>query len=99
MYLFIAEGEDYALKAGFTVSAKFFKKAVDRNRIKRITREAYRLQKATLEETLSHNKKSLDIFLLFTGKELPEFTLAKEKVGLILSKLINHANEKTVAGT
>lgn len=89
--------EQAPLQAGFTVSSKFFKKAVDRNRIKRITREAYRLQKEPLEAALYQHKKSLHVFLLFTGKELPEFALAKEKVGLILNKLIQQANEKTIA--
>lgn len=90
-------GEQGPLQAGFAVSSKFFKKAVDRNRIKRITREAYRLQKEPLEAALYQHKKGLHVFLLFTGKELPEFALAKEKVGLILNKLIQQANEKTIA--
>lgn len=90
--------EQEPLQAGFTVSSKFFKKAVDRNRIKRITREAYRMQKETLADALYQQQKSLHLFFLFTGKELPEFALAKEKVGLILNKLIQQANEKTIAG-
>src|ERR1043166_5363776 len=38
------------LQFGAAVSAKNFKRAVDRNRIKRLTREAYRLQKNQLQE-------------------------------------------------
>jgi ribonuclease P protein component len=39
-----------SLQAGFTAGSKHFKKAVERNRIRRLMREAYRLQKAELNE-------------------------------------------------
>ena len=38
-------GQSTALQAGFSVSSRNFKKAVDRNRIKRLLRESYRKQK------------------------------------------------------
>src|SRR5882724_7565109 len=67
------------LQAGFTVSSRQFKKAVDRNRIRRLLREAYRLQKVSLQETLQKNQQQLALFVIYIGKELPEFQLISDK--------------------
>src|SRR6476469_4622404 len=40
-----AENIEVSLQAGVTTSSRHFKKAVQRNRVKRVLREAYRLQK------------------------------------------------------
>ena len=76
------------LQMGITVSKKHFKRAVDRNRIKRLTREAYRLSKQELQQKLEDSSKRLLLFFIFTGKELPDFLLVKEKVQVILRKLM-----------
>lgn len=75
------------LQFGAGVSGKFFKKAVDRNRIKRMTREAWRLQKNILNEKLKTLEKQLNVFFIYTGKEIPDFTLVKSKVAVALKKL------------
>jgi ribonuclease P protein component len=87
------------LQCGAGVSSKNFKKAVDRNRIKRLTREAYRLQKKDLLARVNDNKLELVLFFIYTGKELPGFAIVKEKVAVILNKLIMIVDETTIANT
>lgn len=84
---------------GVGVSAKNFKRAVDRNRIKRLTREAYRLQKMTLQEKLKESRIVLHLFLVYTAKELPEYADVYEKVGMALKKLLKQANENVVTSS
>ena len=62
LYLFTKPEKDPSLLFAAAVSAKNFKKAVDRNRIKRVTREAYRLQKKNLQEKVKANNIQLNIF-------------------------------------
>jgi ribonuclease P protein component len=81
------------LQAGFAVSSRNFKKAVDRNRVKRLGRESYRLQKNNLSELVSSGMKRLQIFIIYTGKELPEYKLVYEKTGNILKRLIKIYSE------
>jgi ribonuclease P protein component len=88
-----------SLQCGVAVSSKNFKKAVDRNRIKRVVREAYRLQKKALQEKLKEKNKGLYIFLVYTGKELPEYQLVYDKVNVILNKLLKQCDEKNTSNT
>jgi ribonuclease P protein component len=81
------------------VSAKIFKRAVDRNRVKRLIREAYRLQKQRLQEAVMQEKLQLNIFFIYTSKELPAFNVVKEKVNLILNKLTKIVNENNSPDT
>jgi ribonuclease P protein component len=75
------------LQAGFSVSKRHFKKAVDRNKIKRLMRECYRLQKHTLKTELEDNHKSLVVFFIYTGNEKPKYDLVFEKIGSALGRL------------
>jgi len=98
-YLINDANKKELLQFGVGVSSRNFKKAVERNRIKRLTREACRLQKNELKDKLTAVDKGLSIFLIYTGKELPEFDLVKQKVAVALKKLIILVDEIPVADT
>lgn len=76
------------LQTGVAVSSRNFKRAVDRNRIKRLMREAYRLQKNELAESLISHKITLAVFILYIGKEMPPYDVVFEKFKKIISRLI-----------
>ena len=78
---------------GVGVSSKNFKKAVDRNRIKRLTKEAWRLQKNELKDKMKESGKQVTTFFIYTGKELPDFTTVQDKVAVALKKLADKTNE------
>lgn len=92
-YLFTGAGHP-PLQAGFGASSRVFKKATDRNRIKRLTREAYRVQKMELLGLLRIQANPMAVFFIYTGREIPEAQLLKGKMELILQRLIHLANEK-----
>ena len=93
------EGEDKNISVSFLqfgvgAGKRHFKKAVDRNRIKRLTREAFRLQKLPLQNELKLKKnRSLMAFFIFTGKEMPDFNLVKTKMLAALDKLEAQLNK------
>lgn len=81
------------LQFGVGVSTRNFKHAVDRNRIKRLVREAYRLQKVPFQELLQSKQLPGTVFVIYTGKELPAYTVVSEKIAVILKRLIKAADE------
>jgi ribonuclease P protein component len=76
------------VQVGVGVSARNFKKAVDRNTIKRRMREAYRLHKLPLHEHLIAKQTSVAVFILWIDKQLPTTAALEDLMPGVLEKLI-----------
>ncbi|QHS64059.1 ribonuclease P protein component [Chitinophaga agri] len=77
----------YPVQAGFSASTKRFPHAVDRNRVKRLTRECWRLQKQELYNVLQQQPRQLLVFFIYTDKKIAPFATLHHKISVILKKL------------
>lgn len=77
-----------------SVSKRKFKRAIKRNRVKRLIREAYRLHKTELFTNLDQNSHYVDIAFIYLKDELPTYAEI-EKAILKANKIISEtlANE------
>lgn len=98
-YLLPLEPLDFPIKTGVGVSSRYFKKAVDRNRIKRLLREAYRTAKIPLYECVKTQQKQITLFLLYIDKTIPEKGNIKSTMPQIIERLVKKINETAASNT
>lgn len=78
---------DVNAKALISVPKKRFKRAVDRNKIKRLIRETYRLNKNELHENWQRDTKYFALAFVYIGNEIPVYSELNETMKRVLHKL------------
>lgn len=82
---------DTKVQVAFSVPKRNFKKAVDRNRIKRQLRECYRLRKPEFVEQMH---QSYIFMILYLGKEEPEYADLEKVMDDLLGRFIKGLNSE-----
>ena len=70
----------------FSVPKRFFKRAVDRNRMKRLMRESYRKNKADIYTLLTDRNMQCALLLYYSGRKIISYSETEEKIKLILQR-------------
>lgn len=87
VYIKIPKG-DYPAYMFVSVPKKRFHNAVDRNRMKRLTREAYRQQKQVLWDSLEDKDYSLAIAYICLASQLCTYNTVYKSMGKAMNKII-----------
>ncbi|HKR05371.1 MAG TPA: ribonuclease P protein component [Bacteroidia bacterium] len=86
--------ENVYLKIAISVPKKNFKKAVDRNKIKRQIREVYRLNKNKFFSTLENPEKRYAAIIIYTGRVLPDRKEMEAKIFVTLQRFAKETCKK-----
>jgi ribonuclease P protein component len=92
-YVYEDKPSEYPVQVLISVSKRNFKKAIDRNRIKRLVREAYRMNKNSLLDSLGPHNKSMILGLIYVGETILSYQEIERKLILILHRLIEQDEE------
>lgn len=77
----------YPAQMTVAVPKKQIKRAVDRNLIKRRTREAYRLKKLNIYKVIGGRGSHYELFFLYQSSEVKDYKTISNSLNFLLSKL------------
>jgi ribonuclease P protein component len=87
-YLAVSLPENVPAQVAFSVPKRNFRLSVERNRIKRRMREAYRKNKSLIYPLISATKKQFALLFVYTGSEIPTYDQTELKVKDALNRFV-----------
>jgi len=93
-YRFLNSEGEPGIQAAVSAGKRYFKKAVDRYRIKRLMREAYRLQKEALKATVIERSVKCYVFFAYSDTTIADFATIKNAMMECLSRLEKKLREQ-----
>jgi ribonuclease P protein component len=87
----LTEANEAKFQVGYSVSKRNFKRAVDRNRIKRLLRETVRTNYSTYN--ILHDL-SIDLMVIYVSKEMLEYDILNKTTSKIFKKLVKDVKSK-----
>ena len=79
---------EHPAKIAVSVSKRNYKRAIDRNRIKRKLREAYRKNKQPLHDYLAKTNQNVYFIVIYIAKEDIQYHVIENEMKFLLEKLI-----------
>ena len=87
-YLSYKFEDEAKVKIVVSIPKRNVKKAVDRNRLRRQIKEAYRLNKSDLVTHFKEKEGGLALFLIYSGKENQPYDFLEKNLKVVLQQLI-----------
>lgn len=94
--VFVSENKKehpYPVRFMVSVPKKRIRLAVKRNRVKRLMKEAWRLNKHQLYEQLNKHNKRCDVMLLWLSNDIPELKDIQQKMPQVFNFILGEINK------
>ena len=87
VYIKVDSEQEFPAQITFSVPKKKFKSAVDRNHLKRLMREAYRINKSILYDNLTKESVKIAVLVIYLPRHKEEYKEIEDKIILSLQRL------------
>jgi ribonuclease P protein component len=96
MWQWVPGPEDKEIAVAFSVGKRHYRRATDRNRIKRLMREVYRKQQTAFRNQLTPQRPgTLQLVVVYTGRNIYPYKLLFDAWELAWQKICNDLHVKS----